>query len=567
MGVAFNGLRRKIMKRNVKALTEKEFDLIVVGAGIYGAAIAWDASLRGLSVALVERGDFGSGTSSNSLKIVHGGLRYLQQLDVKRVRESVRERRIMLTIAPHLVQPLPSILPCYGHLIKGPEVMFCGMLLNDILSFDRNRGVDPLRTIPNCRVVNRKSCLYILPGIDSSNVTGGAVWTDAQMYSSERLLLAFVKSASFKGAVTANYVKAESLIIKNSKAVGVKAIDLVDNEELEIRGKVVVNSSGAWINSILPEEKQSSSMFKLSTAMNLVLSRNLFPEIAAGIYGHYRYDVPGRGTKSGRRVLFATPWRGRTIIGTFHRPYKKEHASLSVNREEVESFLKEVNSAVPAADIKPEDVTFVQKGFLPMDGISRNTGEVLLTKHYRITDHKKRDRIDGLLSVVGVKYTTARDVAEKMVNLVTGKLGKKALKSVSKTTKLYGGDISSFDNFEKEVVRNTPDNIPGEVSKHLGLSYGTEYKSIFEIHEQTKGGLVPGSKEVLEAEIIFAVREEAAQKLSDVILRRTDLGSMGHPGKEALNRCADIMAKELNWPENRKQNEIDEVDKIYTQWS
>jgi len=555
------------MKRDVKALTQREFDLVVVGGGIYGATIAWDASLRGLSVALLEKGDFGSGTSSNSLKIVHGGLRYLQQLDVKRVRESVRERRIMLTIAPHLVQPLTCIMPCYGHLMKGPEVMFCGMLLNDILSFDRNRGVDPLRRIPNCRVVSKKRCLGLLPGIDSSNVTGGAVWTDAQMYSSERLLLAFVKSAFQKGAVTANYVEAKSVVLKNDRAIGVKAVDLINKDEFEVRGKVIVNSSGAWINSILPEGKQSSSMFRLSTAMNLVLSRNLFPEIAAGVYGHYQYDVPDRGTRSGRRVLFATPWRGRTIIGTFHRPYNGEHVSLSVKRDEVESFLKEVNSAVPAADIKPEDVTFVQKGFLPMDGVSRNTGEVILTKHYKITDHKGRDGIDGLLSVVGVKYTTARDVAEKMVNLVIKKLGIKKIQSMSKTTRVVGGDISSFDDFQKEIVKNVPDNLSTEVCTHLGLCYGTEYKSVLNIHNQSKGGLVPGSKEVLEAEIIFAVREEAAQKLSDVMLRRTDLGSMGHPGKETLGRCADIMAKELNWSENRKQDEIKEVDKIYSQWS
>ncbi|RKY80337.1 glycerol-3-phosphate dehydrogenase/oxidase, partial [candidate division KSB1 bacterium] len=142
------------MKRNPNELTDREFDVIIVGGGIYGATIAWDAVLRGFSVALIEKDDFGGNTSSNSLKIVHGGLRYLQQLDIKRVRESVRERRIMLTIAPHLVQPLSCLMPTYGHFIKGPEVMFCGMLLNDILSADRNIGVDPLRKIPNCRIIS-----------------------------------------------------------------------------------------------------------------------------------------------------------------------------------------------------------------------------------------------------------------------------------------------------------------------------------------------------------------------------------------------------------------------------
>ena len=553
------------MKRNPNELTDREFDVIIVGGGIYGATIAWDAVLRGFSVALIEKDDFGGNTSSNSLKIVHGGLRYLQQLDIKRVRESVRERRIMLTIAPHLVQPLSCLMPTYGHFIKGPEVMFCGMLLNDILSADRNIGVDPLRKIPNCRIISKDKCLELLPLIDPGNVTGGAMWTDAQMYSSERLLLAFIKSASKNGACAVNYMEAGELINKNGKVIGVKAHDRLSGTSIEIRGRIVINAAGAWAPLLLGKTSDKNGIFNLSTAMNLVLSKNLFPETAAGIYGRYEYEIPGNGVWSGRRVLFATPWRGKTIIGTYHRPYTEKNVSLSVKRTEVEEFLKEVNSAVPGENITPEDVTFVQKGFLPMDRISRKTGEVILTKHYKIIDHKKQDGIEGLVSVIGVKYTTARDVAEKVMNVAQKKLQGRKHPSHSEFIKISGGDISSFAELSNEAVKNAPD-LSEKTVRHLVHCYGTEYSKILDLNSRIKGGLVTGSDEVLEAEVVYAVREEAAQKLSDVVLRRTDLGSMGHPGKKAVENCADIMAKELRWSDSRKQEEIDETEKIYSRW-
>jgi len=567
MGMAFNGLWRKVMKRDVSALTDRKFDIVVVGGGIYGAAIVWDAALRGLDAALIEKDDFGGNTSSNSLKIIHGGLRYLQQLDIKRVRESVRERRVMLTIAPHIVRPLSCVMPTYGHFMKGPEAMFCGTLLNDILSFDRNMGVDPMRKIPNCRVLSKQACLDMLPGIDSTSVNGGVFWTDAQMYSSERLLLAFVLSAHVKGAAVANYVEAEHMLMSGSSVTGIRARDRMTGDTMDIQAKVVVNAGGAWAPQVLPVRADSSHVFRLSTAMNLVVDRQLFPDVAGGVYGSFSYKVPGSGMGSGRRVLFATPWRGRTIVGTFHRPYNREDISFAVTREEVDSFLKEINSAVPDAGLTAENVTYVQKGFLPMDGISSKNGEVLLTKHYSIVNHAKKDDIDGLVSVVGVKYTTARDVAEKVMDVAEKKVRGKITPSHSEYTSVAGGGMASVKEFQEEVAASVPDTFPETVASHLAGSYGTGYKDVLDLLHELDGALIPGSDEVLEAEIYYAVREEAALKLSDAVLRRTDLGSLGHPGKAALEKCADIMAAELGWDESRKQEEIAEVESKYTQWA
>ena len=172
------------MDRDLTQLANHKYDLIIIGGGIYGACVAWDATLRGLSVALVEKADFGHATSANSLKTIHGGLRYLQQLDIKRMRESIRERRTLMRIAPHLVHPLPCLMPTYGHLTKGRAVMALALKVNDLVSFDRNRLEDPQKHLPKGRVISRQECLQLLPNIVREGLTGGAVWHDAQVYNS-----------------------------------------------------------------------------------------------------------------------------------------------------------------------------------------------------------------------------------------------------------------------------------------------------------------------------------------------------------------------------------------------
>ena len=201
------------MKRDIAALADREFDLVVVGAGVYGAATAWDASLRGLSVALIDKGDFGSGTSFNSLKTIHGGLRYLQHADFTRMRESVRERRNLMRIAPHLVHPLPFLVPTYrGSLLKTRTVMRAALFINDLVSWDRNELADRQKHLPAGKALTRDACLEMAPGIERDGLTGGVLWYDAQMYNSDRLTLSFVLSAAKEGAVVANYVEATELI-------------------------------------------------------------------------------------------------------------------------------------------------------------------------------------------------------------------------------------------------------------------------------------------------------------------------------------------------------------------
>lgn len=551
------------MKRDIQQLTEHPFDVLVIGAGIYGATVAWDATLRGLRVALIDKGDFGGGTSANSLKTVHGGLRYLQQLDFKRMRESIRERRILMGIAPHLVHPLTCIMPTYGHSMKGREVMLAGMILNDIISFDRNRLGDPEKTIPRGRVVSKKTCMRLLPGIDPQGVTGAAVWTDAQMFNSERVLLAFIVSAVEEGAVAANYVSAKRFLMSSGRVVGVEAEDVLSGESSEIRAKMVVNATGGWMDKLLGMRNGAPRM-RLSTAMNLVVNRPMFREGAAGVYGRFRYPRPDGTMHEGRRVLFMAPWREYTIIGTYHRPYEGDPDDLHVTEQEIADFLSEVNSAYPGDPVSREEVSHVHKGFLPMDGIHPKTGDVILTKHYRILDHAREEGVEGLISLSTVKYTTARDVASKVVDMAMRKMDLPFVKSRSHETALRGGKISQFDDFLTKVLSWSDVKLHERVLRHLVYNYGSDYKEIVGVKEDPAWlETLPGSEAVLRTEVRHAVREEMAVRLSDVVMRRTDLGSGGHPGKEAVAACADIMAGLLDWNENRKRKEIGDVDACY----
>lgn len=555
------------MKRELEKLSNQVYDVVIVGGGIYGAIAAWDAVLRGLSVALIDKGDFGGATSANSLKTIHGGLRYLQQLDIKRMRESIRERRIFMHIAPHLVHPLPCIMPTYGHMMKGKEIMRVAMWMNDLISFDRNRLQDPEKRILGGRVVSVKECKKWIPHINHNRFNGGALWCDAQMFNSDRMLISFILSAAREGVCVANYVKATGLLLRDRKVAGVRAYNVLSGQEFEMQAKVVLNCSGAWVDRLLNEINQGShkKRFKLSTAMNLVVNRRLFSDAAAGIPSRFQFKRADQSIYNGNRVLFFSPWRQFTMIGTHHRPYDGDPDQGQIQENEIRVFLDEINQAVPGASIQREEIAFFHKGFLPMDGVHPKTGEVMLKKHYQIVDHGHEDGIDGLISVVGVKYTTARDVAEKAINIVLQKLERKSIHSRSHEIRLVGGDIEFFNDYKAEAHHRHSDRLDAKVIDHLVYNYGSEYERILRYGDQ-KPDLVKkisGSREVLVAEIIHAVREEMAQKLGDVILRRTDLGSGQRPTEETIRTCAEIMAKEHDWKKERIKQEIEELKAVY----
>ncbi|MEC4672912.1 MAG: FAD-dependent oxidoreductase, partial [Nitrospirota bacterium] len=260
------------MNRAVIELRQKFYDVAVVGGGIYGASVARDAAMRGLRVALVDQGDFGSETSANSHKIIHGGLRYLQHGDFKRMRESIRERSNLMRIAPHLVFPMPFLIPIFNNRGKGKSVFFAAMKLNDLVSFDRNQNLPSDKKIPNGRIISKAECLKLCPTLDCPELVGGAIYYDGQIYNPNRLILSFLQSAVLDGADVANYVRVTEFIVQNRKVQGLSVIDELTKESFEIKSDMVVNCTGPWNYSILNNLELGKDKLKprLTKAMVLV---------------------------------------------------------------------------------------------------------------------------------------------------------------------------------------------------------------------------------------------------------------------------------------------------------
>lgn len=546
------------MQRTLTALASTAFDLLVIGGGIYGACVAWDATLRGLSVALVDKADFGGETSANSLKTIHGGLRYLQHADFRRMRESIAERRTLMRIAPHLVHPLPVLLPTYGHGLQGPEVFAAALFVNDLVSFDRNRLRDPQKHLPRGRVISKRACLQLLPELDPHGLTGGALFYDAQVYHSERLTLAFLRSAAQAGAVLANYVEATGFRLDGNRITGVAARDVLCDEHVDIRAQTVVNASGPWVSHVqeLLNRPASVSPLRYAKAMN-VITRPLFDHhYAVGIPSRTGYRDADAVVKKGNRLLFAAPWRGHSIIGTLQAASCEAAGDVNITEQDVQGFLDEVNQAYPAARLQRDDVTFVHGGHLPLTHIDARTGDVQLAKHERIEDHRQ-DGIDGLISVTGVKYTTARRVAERVVDGVFAMRGQTPARPRSARTPLYGGQIEQFDRYVRMETAKRAQQLGGQDIRRLIMNYGTAYANVLKYLGTcpVAAPSVPSEDAVMRAEVRYAVREEMAQCLSDVIFRRTELGTAGIPGIDVLRACADVMQAELGWSATRLERE------------
>jgi glycerol-3-phosphate dehydrogenase len=544
------------MKRDIKKLTNTYYDVLVIGSGIHGATAAWDASLRGLSVALIDKGDIGSGTSSNSQKTIHGGLRYLQNLDLKRTRESIYERMVMMRIAPHLVHPLPCVMPTSGYLVKGKAVMFVALKINDLIGVGRNRLDDPQKFIPDGKILSLKEFRALLPGIEKNKITGAALWYDAQVYNSERLVLAFVISASQAGAEVANYVRVVGFLKDKNKIIGVKARDELTGDQFEIRAKMVVNNSGPWAGHVLEllDGRQRNRKIPLCAGYCLLTRRQIVANYGIGLQS---------SLADNSRLIFITPWRNYSLVGTTYEPYAGDPDQFRIKKESAQNLLDQFNVAYGSSELSLEDVLLCYGGILPLD---KNSHDISPARHPMIIDHKRSEGLDGLISVVGVKYTTARHLAQKTIDLVFKKLGKTSPKCLTASKSLYGGEIENFAEFLNSETHKNSNILEGKVCYDLIHCYGTSYAKVIEnlYKKRNKNDRFIDRPQILEAQIQHAVRKEMALKLSDVVFRRTGLGSEANASDKMFSLAANVMAKELAWNDNKVAAEIDDVKAKYS---
>lgn len=553
------------MNRNLQLLADQHYDLIIVGGGFFGICAAWDAVQRGLSVALIEQGDWSAATSANHFRMIHGGIRYLQHGDVYRVRESSYERSAMLRVAPHLVHPLPIVIPTYGHGMKGKEILTAGALLYDLLTVDRNRGIpDPKRHIPAGRAVSRQEILEMFPEIPSQGLTGAVIFHDGQTYHPSRLGLAFLKSAVEAGLQAANYLEAVEFLKQGNQVVGVKAHDRLGGQDVEIRGRIVLNTAGPWAPSLL----DNALGIRLNPAPTF--SRDACFIVKKKLVGNFALTVLGK-TKDpdailsrGARHLFIVPWQDCTLVGVWHVVHQGKPDDFTVTAEDLQCFLDEINVAYPPLNLTLEDISNWMAGLVLFGEHQKGEEDLSYGHRSQIIDHAVENQIDGLVTLIGVRYTTARGMAERVVDLVYQKLGLRPVKSQTAETPVYGGRIENFDALVNRAIQQRPQNMDERSIPALVHHHGTAYLEVL-AHlnaDRTLAENIPGSQ-VIRAEVVHGVREEMAVKLSDVVYRRTDLGQAGYPGDEALQACAELMAAELGWSGERTQQEVEEVKATY----
>jgi glycerol-3-phosphate dehydrogenase len=556
------------MKRNIAKLTAKEYDLVIVGGGIFGIFSAWDAVLRGMSVALLEKGDFSHATSANHFKMVHGGIRYLQHGDIIRIRESCRERSALLHIAPHLVQPLPIVIPTYGHGIKGKEVLGLGMLIYDILTLDRNMGIQKERQIPKGRFISRQEVLKRFPGIKADGLTGGALFYDGQYYNPPRLAISVLRSAVEKGVDAANYLEVNGFMRIGNRINGVKARDVLSGDQFEVRARMVLNAAGPWAHHLLEKSLELKLKPRPTFSRDLAFVAKSKRDNGYGIAFLTKTKDSDTVLDRGGRHLFAVPWKKYTLIGVWPQVFQAPPEEISVSKKELEEYVEEANEAYPGLDVSLDDILMINTG-LTLHGEEGRQGQQTVSYGHRsiLVDHRLEHRLEGLVTLIGVRATTARGMAAKALDMILRKLGENSTICRTAATPVYGGDIASFNDYFKTAIQKRPAELTAERMGALVHNYGSMYDEILKYADENSNWIAPvGNSSVLRAEVVHAVREEMAYNLTDVVFRRTDLGTAGYPGDTEVIMCADLMAMELGWDQAKKEKEIQEVKHVLPQF-
>lgn len=549
------------MIRDTARAESHSCDVLVIGGGIFGACAAYEAASRGLRVVLVERDDFAGATTANSYKIAHGGIRYLQHGDVARVRESSRERSALLRTLPHLVSPLPILIPTYGRAMKGKAVLRTGFKVYEWLTADRNRGIDdPTRRIPSARSLSRAETLDRFPDLPSDGLTGGVVFCDGQMYSTPRIALAYLQSAAAAGAVVLNYAEVTSLDAEEGRVRGATVHDRIDDRDMTIRAELVLNAAGPWAGGLLRKAVDldlGPERPAFSRDVGLVTRKKLRGGLGLACPTVTR-DAEALVDRGGRH-LFLLPWREYTLVGVWHGPWNGSPERVAVEPDELAAYVAEANEAYPGLELTTGDVAMVNTGLILYGAADESSSEHHFGHESLLFDHGPRHGVEGLVTLVGVRSTMARGMAEQTIDLVLEKLGRPPVPSDTENRPVWGGNFEVFDMLVAQIAAAAPDDAPfsGDVARQIAHNHGSRFADVIEIARDDPRLAVPyPGTSVIPAQVVHAVRAEMARSLEDVLQRRTDLGTAEAPSDAALDAVARDVARESGWDEARTHAEV-----------
>jgi glycerol-3-phosphate dehydrogenase len=520
------------------ALQQDEFDIVVVGGGITGAGVALDAATRGYSVALVERRDFSAGTSSRSSKLVHGGLRYLQNFDLGLVREALLERGLLTSLAPHLVRPLPLVVPSFGG--KRPDRMLgTGLHLYDRMSRELRRSSQVDWNPDRHRTIEGHEVLELIPALAEREPTAGYLFYDCQTDDS-RLVLTVLGEAERFGAVVANRLEVQSLLHDDSGyARGVRVQDRMGDAEFVIRAGSVVNATGVWADRISPDEfyeAEDVPHIRPSRGTHVTLSSEKLPLHGGGVIA-----PAGKG-----RTIFILPWLGRTLIGTTDIDYDGGLDHIPPSEDDVEYLLGAANDFF-GTDLGPADLTGAYAGVRPLisSGDPKKSVDISRRAELYETD-------SGMLTITGGKLTTFRRMAKQVVDRIVERDGREA---PCRTHEIPLGMATTVEELpEVEGV----DHDSRALLVHRYGYFANEVLALTDEAPELRQRIVPDLPDLM-AEVLVAARFEQAQSLGDVFLRRTRLGLLAAPvvcDGEVPRRVARLMGSELGWDDTRVETEL-----------
>jgi glycerol-3-phosphate dehydrogenase len=521
------------------ALERDSYDVVVVGGGITGAGVALDAASRGYSVALVERHDFASGTSSRSSKLIHGGLRYLQNFDLGLVREALLERSQLVKLAPHLVKPLPFLVPSFGG--KRPDrLLGMGLNMYDAMSWRRGRDEHTDWSPERHRTIDGAETVKMLPSLAGREPTAAYLFYDCQT-DDVRLVLTVLGEAERFGAVIANGCEVTGLVERSGHAAGVIVREAASGSELELSASNVVNATGVWADRLRPDElygEEEMPRIRPSRGTHVILSRESLAVDAGAI-------VPA----AGGRTVFVLPWLGRTLVGTTDNDYEtRELDHVPASGEDVDYLLAAVNSFF-GTELGSDDLTGAYAGVRPLISTGDPKKSVDISRRAELYETSS-----GLVTITGGKLTTWRRMAKMAVDRLVDREGREA---PCRTHEIPLG--LPIDPADLKAVAGVDDRSRA----HLAGRYGYAAHEVMELAAGDPGLAERLSPDLpdLAAEAAFAARREQVGSLADVLLRRTRLGlldarTLSAPGADGAVRAARAVAGELGWSDERVQSEL-----------
>jgi glycerol-3-phosphate dehydrogenase len=538
----------------LETLVGERFDLVVIGGGITGAGVALDAAARGYSVALVEKADFASGTSSRSSKLVHGGLRYLQQFDLGLVREALLERQLMVKLAPHLVKPLKMVVPAFDG-ARPDRLVGIGLNMYDVMATQRRRG-RPRRDRRGAdgtdingdtdwsparhRLIEGQEVVELLPALAAREPTGGYLFYDCQT-DDARLVLTILGEAERFGAICANRLEVTELLTEEGTAAGVRARDLETGAELEVQGDNVINATGVWADRITPEELHAEAeapTIRPSRGTHITIDPGQLPLAAGAI-------VPaGEG-----RSIFALPWLGRSLIGTTDNDYEGDIDHVQPSGEDIVYLLEATNEFFGTA-LTTAEVTGAYAGVRPLISSGDKRKSVDISRKAELYETSS-----GLITITGGKLTTWRRMAKLAVDRLVLRDGREA---PCRTHEIPLGEA-----VDPEVLTRV-EGVPEDSYEPLARRYGHAAEDVLALaagRGELAQPIVPGLPDLL-AEAAYAAAREQARSVGDALLRRTRLGLLAArelctDPSEVPRRVARAMSAELGWDERRTEQEVE----------